>query len=87
MGQFPEDMIGAIKIKDGLFIRTDLSGISGCVESSGTSFSTTTPATINHCKGFCEIDSPIDEGFAAGELLELGLIAEASIAVVAKLIL
>lgn len=38
-------------IKDGLFIRTDLSGIAGCVESSGTSFSTTTPATITSTIG------------------------------------
>ena len=37
--------------------------------------------------GLCAIDSVIDEGFTAGELLELGLIAEASNAVCAKLIL
>ena len=37
--------------KDGLFIRTDLSGIAGCVESSGTSFSTSTPATITSTIG------------------------------------
>ena len=42
---------------------------------------------MSHWIGFCEIDYTIPEGFEAGELLELGRIAEASIAVVAKLIL
>jgi hypothetical protein len=37
--------------KDGLFIRTDLSGIAGCVETNSTSFTTTTPATITSTIG------------------------------------
>lgn len=38
-------------IKDALMIRTDLTGLAGCVETTGTNFTTTTPATITSTIG------------------------------------
>jgi hypothetical protein len=37
--------------KDALMIRTDLTGLSGCVQTNGTNFTTTTPATITSTIG------------------------------------
>ncbi len=38
-------------IKDALMIRTDLTGLAGCVQTNGTNFTTTTPATITSTIG------------------------------------
>ena len=38
-------------VKDALMIRTDLTGLAGCVQTNGTNFTTTTPATITSTIG------------------------------------